>query len=137
MKSLKVVLTSLFLAASLIFTSSFLVKDFKKDAFATVCYSFDTSLWHRNLDNHAMDFVLQTQFTSPAWWTQTFPPPGGCIPTTYICAICFDSNQATLSQVLDALYWQIWGLGTPVHGASTNLLIGGSSVSVTVFLTFH
>ncbi|WP_127126409.1 hypothetical protein [Pseudoflavitalea rhizosphaerae] len=86
MKSLKIVLASLFLTASVITMSSF-VADYKSNAFAVVCYEYADGLG-------LLDPIEVGTATN---WTPIIATnvPVGCPDAGFLCSICFEDSQFT------------------------------------------
>lgn len=82
MKSMKIVLASLFLTAGIITLSSF-AGNYNKSAFATVCYEYV-------IGNGTLTEAKAELTTN---WATVSDVPAACPQTNFLCAICFDDTQ--------------------------------------------
>lgn len=131
MKHLRIVIPSLVLSGFIIFLTSFMLLSYIKSSFTTRCYEY-TGIY-KNLDNSSWDFVRATEFQNTSNWTQTGDSPESvCSSGTYTCRICFDDTQATLQQVINAVFQYIYI--TPFYGPSIIVVVvSGNNVPVKIY----
>ncbi|WP_127126411.1 hypothetical protein [Pseudoflavitalea rhizosphaerae] len=129
MKSLKIVLASLFLSASVITMSSF-VADYKSNAFAVVCYEYADGLG-------LLDPVEVGTTTNWAPITSASVPTA-CPNAEFLCVICFDDSQFTgtpadrKQQAIDVL--KAWlQAGNSIQSLTDGQSINFSNKSLTVY----
>jgi len=103
MKRITFALSTLLLAVGVIAFSAFTTKSFKHNAFAVQCYYFNGTNQYippgRTMQDDPRENSLdQTVLTTTTNWvtTSTNPPSNGdCTGGDYLCAICFELDNAT------------------------------------------
>lgn len=130
----------MFLTFGAIAVSSYTVKEFKSNAFATVCYNYSVT-GNTSLAPADPEFVT-TAFNDDANWTSA----GSIPPTTLqcpdgddVCRICFDDNLApvTFDELLQDLRSYIITNGEPADRSTINLLVTGAGGNKTVPVTIY
>lgn len=135
MKSLKIVLASLFLVGSAIAVSSFTVKNFKSNAFAVVCYDYIANTTKTDLRvAQTTIFIDATEFKTVSNWQQNAADPTTvCEEQNKICRLCFDPALlvgVTFQDLLEDLRTYIATNGKPANGATVNLTVTGTGSAI-------
>lgn len=134
MKSLKIVLASLFLTAGVIFLSSF-SSDFKKDAFLQVCFEYATGLGVGDPTD-----VADTDNWTAVTTNVTDIQNTTCPQSTYLCVICFNDSQfdgadaaAKKQHALNLLAQYIQSNGLPTEGVAFDVDPNAATRTITVY----
>lgn len=129
MKSLKIVLTSLLLTASIIGISAFVVSDYDSSAFVRVCYQYV---------GPQPATAIRVRLTSN--WTQLVPAPSDaminsaiCPQTCKLCVICFDDATTTFLEAINILATWLESGGNFCEMSDPFVITSGSK-AITVFL---
>lgn len=121
MKNVKIVVATLLLAAGVVTLSSFVAKNFKKDAFAVVCVYYNIpspNTANKDVVGSNRNLV-ESQFKTTSNWSVSAPAPdpslGDCSDGEFLCSICFDNAQYTLAQALNIAWNYYTTNGTLPH----------------------
>jgi hypothetical protein len=102
MKNLRIVLGCLLLTVAVVGFSSFASKNYKKGAFARVCFSYIAT--KNRVAKGQTDSIDPAELVLTSKWSSSVStePPTDCGGTVRLCKICFDNSAITLQDAIDA-----------------------------------
>ncbi|QEC40303.1 hypothetical protein [Pseudobacter ginsenosidimutans] len=120
MKSLATILISLLFVASTTYAFALNSKSYKKHAFGLKCFDYVNSRFD-NLDYASIDQITLSAINNPGNWAITSSNPQvECNPSHFLCAICFDDTQLSMSQALTITWTFYVTYGYLPHGSDVD-----------------